>query len=477
MKLRVLALVLVLLTPLLRAAEITAGWRMPLEMLTRHLPEDTGLRKLDKAPGESAFFQPGDELRDVSKLREWPYAAEAEEEPEDPFGGNPSPDKLEAWQGKWLVWNARSGMFIARGSCHDISAAERGLGFREQPGVIRATFELEIAGAPPRALSVVLRSSEEAKIRADDMELVLSVVASGDGELADLTTTASWKGGKDGNRWQYAGTVCLWDNSRHLPASQGSGDSAWKLFVTTRYERVGGIPRSEARWMEVAGKLRHWPTGDFSRSSFRKPLGGDREVAGFSVNMETLLLFRPGLEGAVVEVPEALKEFAEGPVVDLREWLEPLGVNLSRPGFFVGYDLLASRVGVIGDEQTVGLVEVLFESVLDDRPVASLWISTNEASGGWGVSARSGERARLVRLDASGKEDLLFEVEPTIGGDNRIIDLRLNADLVAGGVARGRVESAVTLVVGQPMEVARRAIPEGGEVAMEVTASMVPFKR
>jgi hypothetical protein len=278
--------------------------------------------------------------------------------------------------------------------------------------------------------------------------------------------------------------VTIQNNSRHLLASQGTGESVWKLFVTTRGEGLGGSLGSGTRWIEAAGKLRLWPMRnrvfcqrDPLESSLREPLEKDREVASFSMICE------PPPEWAVIEAPEELRlrGFAEGPVFDLKEPLKKAkGADFSRPGFFAGYDLLASRVLLIGDARTVGLVEDLLDDLLNDEADPPLWISTNEASGGWGVSMSPSNKVWLVRLDASGEEDLSFTVEPFRDPDDsnkRVIDLRMCADFVAGDIASGWVETAVTLEMGKPMEVARCSTADGREVAMEITARIVPFNR
>lgn len=88
-----------------------------------------------------------------------------------------------------------------------------------------------------------------------------------------------------------------------------------------------------------------------------------------------------------------------------------------------------------------------------DGPPSQLWIETNGESGGWGLACRSGEKAVISRR-AGKAAGLFFEIEPTLGGDDNIMDLRYKFDVVAGDRAMGRIESATTLYNGKPVRVA-----------------------
>ena len=88
-----------------------------------------------------------------------------------------------------------------------------------------------------------------------------------------------------------------------------------------------------------------------------------------------------------------------------------------------------------------------------DGPPSQLWIETNGESGGWGLACRSGEKAVISRR-AGKAAGLVFEIEPTLGGDDNIMDLRYKFDVVAGDRAMGRIESATTLYNGKPVRVA-----------------------
>ena len=133
-------------------ASVTVAWKMPVERVAPSFAESP---PLDKPPGDSAFFQPGDKLWDLSKEVIWrvPDDAKVEEEA-DPFAVT-EPGQVEVdWKGDWIVWNSRSGMIVARGSWHDVLVAEEVLGCEKLPKVIRARIEVKDA-RKPRVLSLV----------------------------------------------------------------------------------------------------------------------------------------------------------------------------------------------------------------------------------------------------------------------------------------------------------------------------------
>jgi hypothetical protein len=161
------------------------------------------------------------------------------------------------------------------------------------------------------------------------------------------------------------------------------------------------------------------------------------------------------------------------PLLDAAETLRSNGVDISGQGFFAGYHPAAFSMVVVGDAEVHDLCEAMF-SVGRCLP-GIMWISTNESFGSWGLIARSGERARIVRTGGDG--ELLFEIEPTLGGNGHVMDLALKADIVQGAGSRGRLESTVTLGADRPLTIGRRAAADGVEMPLEVSATVIPYVR
>lgn len=101
-------------------ASMTAAWKVPVELYAS-LSEE-GSRKLTAPPGASAFFHPGDELWDIAEQVMW----------HSPASLHDREGKPEPWPGEWLVWNARSGMIVARGSEIDLLLLDQTLDVLEK---------------------------------------------------------------------------------------------------------------------------------------------------------------------------------------------------------------------------------------------------------------------------------------------------------------------------------------------------------
>jgi hypothetical protein len=266
-------------------ASVTAAWKLPIERLAPDYETSSTIRKLDKPPAPSAFFQPGDVLWDVSKAWSWPQEGEVDEEA-DPFEPDPDQgDKVpDDWEGEWVVWNSRSGMFVARGSWGDIRRVERGIEFAERPSLLRTTVQWEEAGKQVASLSLVTRSGEESSFSADGRSLKLTVVGSESrwSRAADVAAVVAWPGKEGGSRWEVLTGVTLMEGKRARLARQGSGADAWELFATVTKESVEGAAHNEARWIEVGGKLHLWKDPVFGEKNVRKRLDAGRIVAVYS---------------------------------------------------------------------------------------------------------------------------------------------------------------------------------------------------
>lgn len=135
-------------------ASVTVAWKMPVESVA---PAFADAPPLGEPPGDSAFFQPGDKLWDLSKRVNWQRPDEVHPDDQgDPFAVT-EPGFIDVdWKGDWIVWNPRSGMIVVRGSWHDVLVAEQVLGCGDQPNLIRTRIELKGTGNP-RILSLVSR--------------------------------------------------------------------------------------------------------------------------------------------------------------------------------------------------------------------------------------------------------------------------------------------------------------------------------
>ena len=443
-------------------AEVTAAWKVPIGSRIPDHETDEKVRKLDKPPGESAFFEAGDELWDVSKALSWEVQVE-EAGGDDPFEARDLvPMKVE-WKGDWIVWNARSGMFIARGPWSQILLVGDVLGFEDQPIVLSSRFEIA-EGDPSgdsklmksRSLSVMCRSGMNARARLDGFEVEVESMASASGEICDVRCHLSWPGRVENHRTDFQTGVTVREGVRTRLARQGMGPEVWEAWLTVSRELLDGTPFGKVRWIENADGIKPWTPFEPGGKNFRQSLGPNLELGIYPVpkNMLKVIAGKEGVP-SLPDVEDTVEIAGRGRVslIDLRKPLREHGLKLdAAAGHFGGFEPRSCSVVIVADSANQDLAEEIF-SMGYDGPPSQLWIETNGESGGWGLACRSGEKAVISRR-AGKAAGLVFEIEPTLGGDDNIMDLRYKFDVVAGDRAMGRIESATTLYNGKPVRVA-----------------------
>lgn len=165
-------------------AEETAAWQLPVERLIPGGMENPQVTKLDEPPGESVFFQTGDELWDLTKavrfvmweVPTWevPTIDPSQDPFADPFGVPYEPAwevrKQIAFSGIWLVWNARSGQIVARGSRGELGMVEDALQIRKLPHQVITTAVVKSDGSE-KELAVGCERGTRGKVSSELLEL------------------------------------------------------------------------------------------------------------------------------------------------------------------------------------------------------------------------------------------------------------------------------------------------------------------
>lgn len=449
-------------------AAVTAAWKIPVE---RVAPSFADAPPLAKPPGDSAFFQPGDKLWDLSKSVTWKIPDETKVEGEgDPFASPESEQAKVDWKGDWIVWNSRSRMIVARGPWADILDAEQALAFFESPVVVRTGVEVHDA-KESRTLSLVSRSGEKAEMEIGGLRGTIEANASVDPyEMIDCRLEISWPAGRENDRWQVAAVVSIEDGRKMCLARQGN----WQLDVGAGRELTDGTPWNEARWLETKEGLHPWTSPRGIPVPERKQLGPQRWLGihrGNSVFLAHHLAKMRSEKAFDVETPAELQEWVRGPLMDVRKTLRDMGVKWSDERDFAGFDPVSDWLVVLANETNLDSVEELFRT-LDDRDIVPpIWIETNPEAGGWGLASRSGESAEIRRSSGNLADSLLFRSEATQGADGLIFDLHYTLDVVAGDAKIGKLEAATTLMKDKPQVIGSGTAPDGNEVKIIVTAS------
>ena len=438
-------------------ASITAAWKIPVEHFAPDYKTDKQVRKLEKPPGDSDFLQPGDELWDLSKaLFYWM------EEPL-PEGGNPfaEPKKIkldQPWYGEWLVWNARAGMVVARGSWNDIFAAQKLIGFKDVPVTIRTRVELVTAGKETISTSLVSESGSEVSKEENGLQVDLGATDWGAPGLVDGLFHVSWPAGEKDSHWEVNTGITLKEGMRTKLARRGRGPNRCELFASATREYSNGVMVSAARLIEGRDGVSPWPVEPDGEPRKDRVEGG---LLVWSVDCHFGLV--RGLMGPIaqwpwMDAPEARREWVRGRVVDLRGFLPHSGT----PDAMAVFDPGSMRVIIAGTPEDVDLGEMAIQSSLTTRIGRDLWIEANPEAGGWGLTCRSWEKASIAKESPAGNGPS-FEIEPSIGDPGTMVELRYEFDVFSKGVPAGHLKSATSLELGKPQEIAGHSVGDKEE--------------
>ncbi len=497
MKLRVLAIVLLLLVPLARAAEMTVAWSVPLDYVAPSQKSWRNIPKLEQPPGQSAFFHPGDELWDLSRGF---MGMRVEDGSEHEAGLDPSLARLDPadlkgfrkWPGKWLVWNARSGMLVARGSETDILMTEELMNFANLPVILRT--KLELLSGPEgklRTVAVGTQGGELATAEAEGLKMEIAPLDGGHSGHGEARLKAAWE--VNGGPWSLDTVFTVHFGERIRIATHGRGEEHWELFATLTREFFHGVPVSESRLRETVKGIEPWLLGSTEPSLAPEPV--DLPAPDDSLKLK-IYRVPPQLLQIMGIIPadrgsdsNPVDPFDDGdrptppPVgtpplppgwegwtpgcLDVSGSLKRKGITFEKEGSFAFFNprtksLLLSTT-LINHDQFETLVQGLDCYVSND-----IWVSSNPESGGWGLTARSGELAKL-----SGKregKEMSFEIEPTLG-DSGLVELRYAFDSRAEAGGGIDIVSCSTLLKGCPQTIGSHQVSGKDEQKVVLTAS------
>lgn len=467
--------VLLVLAPFAWAAEMTAAWKVPLDYVSPHSMGGGKLPKLAKPPGESAFFQPGDELLDLSRGFMGMRVKDdgITRDPADLLG-------FRKWPGKWLVWNARSGMLVVRGSEMDILMTEDVMKFVNLPVTLRTRLELS-SGSAEKLRTVTLGAQHDKRAKAEGEGLKMSIKLLDPGHIGygDAALAASWE--VNGEPWSLETAFTVHYGERTRIAAHGTGEERWELFATITREFFHGVPVSASRWRETKQGIEPWPLGE---ESSRMGGGNALEVGVYRVPPDLLARlgveseeagavdpFRPEKEPAIAKMGAGQPGGWEGWVLDdytdMREIMRQKGVRLEDEGSFAVFNPRTNSVLVRASSMDHDLFGVL---VADSGCYlrGDLWVTSNPESGAWGLTARSGDRASL-RSSRDGR-DMNFEIEPSLE-DAFFTQIQYEFKNRAEAGSGISVSAASKFLLGSPQVIGSHQAPGREEQKVVLTAS------
>lgn len=456
---------LLLLTGISRAS-VTAAWKISIEQLAPGHEISSDVRKLERPPGESAFFQPGDELWDLSRVMDIRLGRGAEIF--DPGVISPSGEKMVNWTGDWAVWNARSGMAIVRGSWNDIYLGEKVFGVEARATILRTSFELlNGEGVKIRSISIVSRSGEKAAADIGGMSAEVHVTAARKG-VYWFQFGLSWPTGHEDGRWEVDSAINWLEGKKVRIARHGQGKDAWELFGVVSREFPDGTPVENSRWIENEKGIEAMQHLDSYDKTVK--VGDELRLRWYPVTAD--FLKRMGGEEKTsltkdIEAPASLREWVRGGgFKDALSLLLQNGVEMGMPGSFAGYDPRTSLLVIVAGEMDQDLCEQITfsEGCFMSRPVM---IESNLESGNWALACESGTKGRIART-LNGNEDLALKVEPSWG--QSVLELRYTLDAGEGAGEKRSFESSTALNPGIPQKIGSYSLPGHETIDVTITA-------
>ena len=455
----ILSLLMTLVCP---AAEIVA-WKVPLSRYAHRGLESAGIIRCGVKPEASPFFKEGDELWDLKGV-----AAE---------------DRIEhAPQVEWLVWNASSGRLVTKAGWVSVWQLHQRLGIKELPRQCRLTasvFDVAPDGAPPSkektartTLTWVSRSgvifNAAQRTGIGGMEVNGSVALGDSDSTADLQLQVSCFP-REQPKMNFNCSVCLSSGTSLWLARDFDGKTGLDFLISNRIELVDGTPVDEAMMIQKGNQAE--PVIPDRRQASRHRIGDDgwlviqwldpSELHSWgganNLNEDPFAEKQPdqireSLKLEEVTAPEKIQSWFNGPVWNVAELIRQSGAILTESKAFAGYDPRSRCVFLFTND----IVEAdRFESLFSMgciRFPKHVEVSV-KGRGQTRLITRSGQKSSLSRTE-DGKDPIRFlEIEPTIGEMAGLLDLRFNYRNGTGKPPLETIQSAVTLMSGDSINV------------------------
>ncbi|MDP4624703.1 MAG: hypothetical protein NWT08_06130 [Akkermansiaceae bacterium] len=429
MKILLTCLVYLFFCSLASATEVV-GWKCPLFKYAFAELQADGIAKLETPPESSPFFEPGDELWDLSKI---PEAAR--------ITTNPSPE--------WIVWNATSGRVISKADINIIWQLDVNLHRMGMPRQCRFTADVFLVAKngnplsdetlPAYSLSWISRSGQLATCASVSKNGTIQVKCEATLDCfvdAMIEATYSLPGTPKMTLKTY---VALSDGAPQWVARDSDEAGGLDFRLTARQELTDGTPLTEAALILRKGELVPFEDHREQFTILELPDGGWLGIFPLSASamFSTLesreaeaeidpfaepLVQRLGLKKT--DVPDNLKPWFPGEIHNLTEHFQQSGISLRETSGFAGYSPQTERVCVFSMEKAeLEKAEQLMPFSCHRAPgMVAVKIEGVRASS---LITRAGRAASLIGEITDKKLSRSIEIEPTIGDFDDIIDLRL----------------------------------------------------
>ena len=454
------AISFLMMASLCHAAEIVA-WKIPLTRFAHRGLQSNGIARLAAAPEASPFFKPGDELWDLKGI---------------PSNQEYNGQRLETAPAlEWVIWNAGSGRLVTKGEWAAVWQLHQQLRIDQLPRMCRLTaevFAVPADGSPFSEKSTLLSSLSwicrfgqkftasknddsgtiqvDGSVVTDDLFRfmdfnIVAVVESPGQERLELTSGVILKTG-----------VPLW------LARDFNGSRGVDLRVSGRIVLLDGTPSEEVMLIQKANKAEplqadisearrsEIPGKGWLISLWMEPTNLVGFVAEPSSEVDPFAdsappdILREQAKLEEIEVPDFLKPWFQPKVWNLQKILEGYGVIDKTSDAIAGYDPMTQRVFLFSKKpEDLDQFEPMFSGGCDRSPKNVVILL--EGNGSTRLTSRSGQRAHLTRSFEKARITRSLQIEPTIGENEDLVDLRIDFQNGIKPTLSQAIQSSATL--------------------------------
>lgn len=441
-------------------AEIVA-WKTPLARYSwRHSGPEKQTR-LTNPPEASLFFRSGDELWDLGKF---PKDERIETDP-----------PLE-----WAVWNATTSTLVTKSDWNGIWQLHQKLRVSSLPKLCRVTMEIFDApedgtplsdkSAPLSKLSWTSRFQTKTEVKEEtDERSIQAMTEASIGEdrfdLIDLLLEATIQAPSQ-PKLNFKASLALRNGQPMWIARDFDGKQGLDLRITARVETNDATPFQDAMRLQVGNESQSLVPSIIEPARHR--VADNRWLSVASLSPDQLMEYDPSHKPGSqvdpfadppesptevrfnyqeVEVAEALRPWIGGRAFDLSQTIRNSGINMGS-GDSAGFDPIRGIVFLdSGSETELDKFEALFSGGCW-LPAKNIRLST-EGSGHALLTTRSGTTASLTRTDSANKTTKTVKIEPLVGENGDLIDLRIHSETRANTESGTLFNASNTLCVGQ----------------------------
>lgn len=411
------SLLLFILTSFTAFGVESVAWRVPVEFVVEGGLNNPSVSRIDQLPGESAFFKPGDELWDLSRVVKRQIQLLDGKPEENPFAPDESGQHFETkeldFEGNFAVWNARSQMIVGRGSFAQLRVLEDFINLESQPYQISTTFTLHSAGEK-QSLTLFSRSGETASAQNPHFRVEVAANANFSNPRGDLLLNVEVAGFHiNTNLFFRRGTevqIATWTD----------GPTEHRLTAKCSLTPVWGVPIDQIQFVEVDGGIMAQPQADALKLDGREFPGGLRAGIHWVTPGALEALLQENAALTYLTPPDAMTAWIPHGLIDLKPFVAAFGVSFDNPRAVLGYDPLKAEVIAVQTPDNLDIVEQMFTG-LGPGLQEMIELEFRWSNALVSLASLTGHKASIKRITDE-EEQTVLEVAPHYTSSHHWID-------------------------------------------------------